>query len=132
MNTQARVGIGILVAVVAALVVTLGVVLASNGGSNGGNGGNFGMMGNRDWAGMQEYMRDMMGDDAYEGMLNHMSQQGSSGWSGTQMHEYMRSVMGDDAYNSMADHMRQTWGDDWEDMMGSGMWGMMGWDRYDD
>lgn len=129
MNTQAKVGIGVLVAGVAALSVTLGVVLASDGGSS--NSGNYGMMGNSSWAGMQDYMRDTMGDDAYEGMLNHMRQQGSSGRSGTQMHEYMRGVMGDDAYNSMSDHMRQIWADGWEDMLGSGMWGMMGWDHDD-
>ena len=79
MNTQAKVVIGALAAVVAALTVTLGIVLASGDGGGDSNsarttgGPGYGMMGDSNWAEMQDYMRDAMGDDAYQGMLNHIA-----------------------------------------------------------
>ena len=138
MNTRAKVVIGALAAVVAALTVALGIVLASGDGGGDSNsarttgGPGYGMMGNTDWSAMQDYMRRLIGDGAYDRMIGQMRQQGwVDGCATSQMYDYMRGVMGDNAYNAMVEHMRQTWGDDWQDMMGSGMWGMMGWGACD-
>jgi hypothetical protein len=83
MNTQARIFIGGLLAAVVALGVVLGVVLATDDGDGNGNisphatanGDSFmGMMnamGTMDSDSMLTNMRDVLGEEAYQRMLDH-------------------------------------------------------------
>lgn len=91
MNTSAKVAIGALSVIVAVLGIGLGVSLASDdgGGSSGGywNSGNgdayngmMGAMGQGDWQGMQDYMRQSLGEDGYQQMQEHMTSDGCD-WS---------------------------------------------------
>ena len=85
MNTQAKLIIGLLVAVVAALGITVGVLAAGTGGDDGNDG-------------MATHMDT---DDAYMGMMGAMG-----GMDSDNMLEHMREILGEDGYNRMMGHFQ--------------------------
>jgi hypothetical protein len=83
MNTQTRMIIGVLGALVVALAVTLGVVIAMD-----------------DDDGAMAGRSHMDADDSYAGMMQSMSDLDSDA-----MLDYMRDVLGADGYQRMMDHL---------------------------
>jgi len=90
MNTQTKVVISILTAVVVALGVTLGVVLANGDGDGGGASqgmmdsddsftGMMGAMGSMDSDAMLSHMRDALGEDGFQRMLAHFQEHRDGG-----------------------------------------------------
>ena len=85
MNTQARLIVGVVGAIAVALGVTLGIVIAmdddddmmSGSGSHMDGGDHFqgmmGAMGSMDSDDMLGHMRNVLGEDRYERMLDHMA-----------------------------------------------------------
>ena len=81
MNTQARIIIGVLVAAVVGLGITVGVMAAGDndrGGHMGrqvnlgdGYGGMMQSMGDMDSGGMLKHMREALGEDGNQRMLDH-------------------------------------------------------------
>ena len=110
MNTTAKAVIAVLAIAVVGLGIGLGVALASGDDDNGSSGsywnagsgdpyyGMMGAMGQGNWQGMQDCMRQVLGDDGYQRMLDHMRTDGCSwtygdddidGW----MHDMMYGMM---------------------------------------
>lgn len=86
MNSSAKLAIGILAAVALALGIGLTVVLATDSSTSYWSSGNdpyygmMGAMGHGDWQGMQRYMRQVLGEEGYQRMLEHMTSEGCD-WS---------------------------------------------------
>ena len=112
MNTQAKIIIGMLVAVAAGLGIAVGVMAAGNDdhsdgrmgnhmdGNDNGYQGMMGAMGSMDSDDMLRHMRDVLGEDGYQRMLAHMADHGNgTPMSGTSaidqmMHTMMDGMMG--------------------------------------
>ena len=109
MNTTAKIIIGALAAVVIALSVGLVVVTASDddGDDSGASywnvgigpyNGMMGAMGQGNWDQMQDYMRQVLGEDGYQQMLEHTETDGCQ-WSAGNgsidgfMHDMMYGIM---------------------------------------
>jgi hypothetical protein len=91
MNGQARIFIGGLLVAVVTLGVVLGVVLATDDGDGNGNAsthimdngdsftGMMGAMGSMDSNAMLSHMRDVLGEDGYQRMLDHFREHKNGG-----------------------------------------------------
>ncbi len=84
MNTQAKIIVAVLVVAVVALGVTVGVMAASDGDrettvsshtgmNDAGYPGMMGAMGSMNSDDMLKHMREVLGEDAYQRMLAHMT-----------------------------------------------------------
>lgn len=82
MNTQAKIIVGVLVAVVAGLGITVGVMATSDDGRN------------------DSMSSPMDGDDAYTGMMGAMGDTDSDA-----MLSHMREILGADGFQRMMDHL---------------------------
>ena len=85
MNTQARLIVGVLVAAVVGLAITVGVMAAGGDdhdvstttnhmmGNDNGYQGMMGAMGSMDYDDMLKHMREVLGEDGYQRMLAHLA-----------------------------------------------------------
>ena len=107
MNTQAKIVVGVLVAAVVGLGITVGVMAAGddhNGntttvshmmGNDSGYRGMMGSMGSMDSADMFKHMREVLGEDGYQRMLVHLAdhQNGAPMTGNTAVDQMMHTMM---------------------------------------
>ena len=79
MNTRTTIAIGGLVAAVVAFGVGLGVVFATDDEAGDGSMGMMDAMGDMDSGTFVEYMRDVLGEDGFGRMLDHMREHRDGG-----------------------------------------------------
>ena len=117
MNTTAKVIIGVLGAAVVALVIGLGVALATGGhhgddngwmngrnGMMGNTGGYFGMidaMNRGDWQSMQTYMRQVMGDDLFHQMQEQVQDGNCPSTGNPQLDQFMHGWVYNQMYRAL-------------------------------
>ena len=107
MNTQVKIVVGMLVAAVVGLGITVGVMAAGddhNGntamvshmtGNDAGYVGMMGSMGSMDSADMFKHMREVLGEDGYQRMLVHLAdhQNGAPMTGNTAVDQIMHTMM---------------------------------------
>ena len=100
MNTRTTIAVGGLLAVVVAFGVGLGVVFATDDEAGDGSTGMMEAMGDMDSGTCVEHMRDVLGEDGFGRMLDHLREHQDGGLmtggqaAGDMMHE-MDSMMED-------------------------------------
>ena len=107
MNTQARLIVGVLVAAVVGLAITVGVMAAGGDdhdvstttnhmmGNDNGYQGMMGAMGSMDYDDMLKHMREVLGEDGYQRMLAHLAdhRSGTPMTGNTGVDEMMHTMM---------------------------------------
>ena len=86
MNNQAKIVVGVLIAIVVGLGIAVGVMAAGDnhdststamgnhmGGNDNGYQGMMGAMGSMDYDDMLKHMREVLGEDGYQRMLTHLA-----------------------------------------------------------
>ena len=84
MNNQAKIVVGVLIAIVVGLAIAVGVMATGDnddsvamgshmGGNDNGYQGMMGAMGSMDHDDMLKHMREVLGEDGYQRMLAHLA-----------------------------------------------------------